>query len=74
MLLFVIFVLDVAQTVADELGIERVVQDYHELLEDNSIEAILIATSTDTHAIVIQDVARAGKHIFCEKPLGFRFR
>jgi myo-inositol 2-dehydrogenase/D-chiro-inositol 1-dehydrogenase len=61
--------LDVAQQVADELGIERVVQDYHELLNDKDIEAVLIATSTNTHADIIIDSAKAGKHIFCEKPL-----
>jgi len=61
--------LEIAQAVADELGIQRVVQDYHELLADKEIEAILIATSTDTHAFIIKDVAAAGKHIFCEKPL-----
>jgi len=61
--------LEVAQTVADELGIRRVVQDYHELLADKDIEAILIATSTNTHAFIMKDVAAAGKHIFCEKPL-----
>ena len=61
--------LEVAQAVADELGIERVVQDYHELLADPEIEAILIATSTNTHAFIMKDIARAGKHIFCEKPL-----
>ncbi|RPI83260.1 MAG: inositol 2-dehydrogenase [Chloroflexi bacterium] len=61
--------LEVAQSVADELGIQRVVQDYHELLADKDIEAVLIATSTDTHAEIVIDAARAGKHIFCEKPL-----
>ncbi len=61
--------LEVAQQVADELGIQRVVQDYHELLQDNEIEAVLIATSTNTHADIIMDCAKAGKHIFCEKPL-----
>jgi myo-inositol 2-dehydrogenase/D-chiro-inositol 1-dehydrogenase len=61
--------LEVALAVADELGIQRVVQDYHELLADKEIEAILIATSTDTHAFIMKDVAAAGKHIFCEKPL-----
>lgn len=61
--------LDVAQAVADKHGITRVVQDYHELLQDESIDAILIATSTDTHAFIMKDVAAAGKHIFCEKPL-----
>ncbi len=61
--------LEVAQAIAAELGIKRVVRDYNELLADKSIEAILIATTTDTHAVIMKDVARAGKHIFCEKPL-----
>jgi myo-inositol 2-dehydrogenase/D-chiro-inositol 1-dehydrogenase len=61
--------LEVAQAVADELGIQRVVKDYHDLLADPEIEAILIATNTDTHAFIMKDVAAAGKHIFCEKPL-----
>ena len=61
--------LEVAQAVADELGIERVVKDYHELLEDRDIEAVLIATNTNTHAFIVKDAAKAGKQIFCEKPL-----
>lgn len=61
--------LEVAQAVADELGIKRVVKDYHELLKDKEIEAVLIATSTNTHAFIVKDVAEAGKQIFCEKPL-----
>ena len=61
--------LEVAQAVADELGIQRVVKDYHDLLADPEIEAILIASSTNTHAFIMKDVAAAGKHIFCEKPL-----
>ncbi len=61
--------LDIAREVADELGIARVEQDYHELLADDSIEAIVIAASTDAHAEIIADCAVAGKQIFCEKPL-----
>jgi myo-inositol 2-dehydrogenase/D-chiro-inositol 1-dehydrogenase len=61
--------LEVAQAVADECNIKRVVKDYHELLAERDIEAILIATSTDTHAFIMKDVAEMGKHIFCEKPL-----
>lgn len=61
--------LDVAQSVADELGIDRVVKDYHEFLDDKGIEAVLIATNTDTHASIVKDFAMAGKHVFCEKPL-----
>ena len=66
--------LEVAQAVADNLGIQRVVQDYHELLADPSIEAVLIATSTDTHAMIIKDAAAAGKHIFSEKPLALNLK
>ena len=61
--------LEVAQALAQDLGISRVEQNYYELLADPSIEAVLIATSTNTHARIIQDAAAAGKHIFCEKPL-----
>jgi len=61
--------LEVAQKVADDNGITRVVKDYHELLADPTIEAVAIITSTDTHAQIIRDAAKAGKHIFCEKPL-----
>jgi len=61
--------LEVAQAIADELGLRRVVRDYHELLADPDIQAVLIATPTDTHTMIIQDAARAGKHIFSEKPL-----
>jgi len=66
--------LEVAQAVANDLGIQRVVRDYHELLADPSIEAVLIATNTNTHAMVIKDAALAGKHIFCEKPLALELK
>ena len=62
--------LEAAQPLADELGIARVVKDYHELLGDPKIEAVLIAASTPAHAMIIKDSAAAGKHIFCEKPHG----
>jgi myo-inositol 2-dehydrogenase/D-chiro-inositol 1-dehydrogenase len=61
--------LEVAQALADELGIRRVVKDHHDLLTDKDIEAVLVTASTDAHAAIMKDWARAGKHIFCEKPL-----
>ncbi len=33
------------------------------------IDAVLICSSTDTHATLIEQAANAGKHIFCEKPI-----
>src|SRR4051812_34911599 len=40
-----------------------------EVLADRSVDAVLIATSTDTHVELITAAARAGKPIFCEKPI-----
>lgn len=40
-----------------------------EILADNNIEAVVIATATDTHSDLIERAAQAGKAIFCEKPI-----
>ena len=40
-----------------------------EILADKSIDAVLICTPTDMHADQIELAARAGKAIFCEKPI-----
>ncbi len=39
------------------------------LIDDDDIEAVLICSPTPTHAELIEAAARAGKHIFCEKPI-----
>jgi len=38
-------------------------------LADPAVDAVLIASSTDTHAALIEASARAGKAVFCEKPI-----
>lgn len=38
-------------------------------LSDSGIDAVLIASSTDTHADLVEAAARAGKPVLCEKPL-----
>ena len=58
-----------AKKVAAELGIEKVYADYKEMLADPEIEAVLVCSSTDTHADIAIEAAAAGKHIFCEKPV-----
>jgi myo-inositol 2-dehydrogenase/D-chiro-inositol 1-dehydrogenase len=64
---------DVAQEAAEEcagrLGVATAVSDYRAVLEDPDIEAVVICSSTDTHAQIITEAAQAGKHIFCEKPI-----
>ena len=44
-------------------------QDYHAVLDRPDIQAVVICSSTDTHARIIEEAAQAGKHIFCEKPI-----
>ncbi|HEY9785868.1 MAG TPA: inositol 2-dehydrogenase [Candidatus Obscuribacterales bacterium] len=54
---------------AAALDIPKTYTDYHELLEDDSISAVVICSPTDTHSTIIEESAAAGKHIFCEKPI-----
>jgi len=54
---------------AKGLGIEKVFKDPADLIADKSIQAVLICSSTDTHADFVVKLAQAGKHIFCEKPV-----
>lgn len=60
---------EAARAVAERCGIPAVAGSAAEILADPSIEAVLICSSTDTHARLIIEAARAGKHIFCEKPI-----
>lgn len=54
---------------ANGLGIKNVYSDYREILNDPEIDAVLICSSTDTHSTISIEAAKAGKHIFCEKPI-----
>ncbi len=57
-----------ADAVAGQYGCE-VASAPEAVLDDPAVDAVLIATSTDTHADLIEAAARAGKAIFCEKPI-----
>lgn len=60
---------DAAKKLAAELHIAAVYPDYHSILDDPTIGAVVICSSTDTHAQMIEESAAAKKHIFCEKPI-----
>ncbi len=55
--------------VKEKYGIPSGYVDYRKILDDKTIEAVVISTPTNTHASIIKDAAAAGKHIFSEKPL-----
>ncbi len=60
---------EAARACAERYAIPSAVQDYRHILENPEIEAVVICSSTDSHARIIEEAAEAGKHIFCEKPI-----
>jgi myo-inositol 2-dehydrogenase/D-chiro-inositol 1-dehydrogenase len=60
---------DATREWAEELGVRYVYDDPEEILSDPDIEAVFICSSTSTHADLIKRAAKAGKNIFCEKPI-----
>jgi len=57
-----------AEEAASETG-ARAYQDYRRLLEDREVDFVIIATPDHWHARMTIDAARAGKHVYCEKPM-----
>ncbi len=54
---------------AADLGIAECTSDVDKVIADETIDAVFICTSTPSHADLIAKAAKAGKHIFCEKPI-----
>jgi len=50
-------------------GIMKTSDNPKDIFDDSEIDAVLICSSTDTHAQFTREAAEAGKHIFCEKPV-----
>ena len=57
------------ESLSRQFKVPKTTDDYTAILADPQIEAVLVASSTDTHVEVSQAAARAGKHVFCEKPI-----
>ncbi|MCM2998038.1 inositol 2-dehydrogenase [Paenibacillus cellulositrophicus] len=66
--------IDHARAWANGLGIPLLTQDAEQIISDPGIDAVFICTSTNTHIDMIERSAKAGKHIFCEKPISFDVR
>lgn len=58
-----------AEAVAAAVGCDRWTTDYRELLDDANVHAVVIATPSAYHAEAVEATARAGKAVFCEKPI-----
>ncbi|MBX2838691.1 MAG: inositol 2-dehydrogenase [Gammaproteobacteria bacterium] len=60
-------VTDNAEKLAEEYGSS--VRSSTDIINDSAIDAVLIASSTDTHADLIEAATSAGKAVLCEKPV-----
>lgn len=58
-----------ARQFAEQRGIPKAFEDYHDLLADKEIEMVNLCVPNDLHAEAAVAAAKAGKHVVCEKPL-----
>lgn len=63
------FMNDETKAFIEGFGVEKTYEDYHKIIEDKDIDAVLVCSSTDTHADISIEAINAGKHVFCEKPV-----
>lgn len=53
--------------------IENAVADYKTVLADSEVEAVFVITPIHLHHTITMDALRAGKHVFCEKPIAISY-
>jgi len=63
-----------AREVAEKFGVEKVYSDYHDLLKDPEIGAVIVCLPNHLHHPVCIEAARARKHILVEKPIAMNAR
>ena len=56
--------------VCENFGIEKNYADYQEMLRDEEIDVVYVATPNVFHKDQVIAAANAGKHVFCQKPMG----
>lgn len=55
--------------VAEIAGLDTTMSDYRDVLADGAVDAVTVGIPNHLHAGVTIDALRAGKHVFCEKPI-----
>jgi len=62
-----------AKSAAEKYGAQYCSTDYKEVLNDKDVDMVLIATRHNLHAPLVVEAAKAGKHIFVEKPIALTY-
>ncbi len=58
-----------AASTGKRFNVDYCTTDYREILDDKDVDAVIIATRHDTHAAMVLEALKAGKHVLVEKPL-----
>ena len=53
--------------------VEQVITDYKVALADSEVDAVFVLTPNYAHYTVSMDALKAGKHVFCEKPITINY-
>lgn len=61
--------LERAKELAEEHGVEKVYEDYVEMLDREQPDAVIIAAPNYLHSKMTVDALNRGVHVFCEKPM-----
>ena len=64
---------NLARAIADRVG-AKVSTDFEEVIGDAAVDAVIVASPTNTHIDIILSAAQAGKAVFCEKPIDLDIR
>lgn len=60
---------EAAKKLAERFGVPKYSTNYRDIVDDPTIDAVLVCSPTPTHAGIAIAAMRAGKHVFCEKPV-----
>ena len=58
-----------ARRLAERFGIKKYSSDWHDVITSPEVDAVLVCSPTPTHAEITIAALKAGKHVFCEKPV-----
>src|SRR5882724_9395841 len=61
-----------AEKAKEKFGFETCTANWRDILADQAVNTVLIATRHNLHAEITREALRAGKSVFCEKPLCLR--
>lgn len=65
------FMNEESELFCNQLKIPVITKNCNDILNDQEIDSVLICSSTDTHSSLLIESAKAGKNIFCEKPIDY---